>query len=140
MLVDPTFEVIAQNHWNDSFRNGVACIALLAVLRAASLWFLDTLGAIFISLYIIHSWYSTGKEQIEELRGKSAPHHFVEEMHDIAANFDGHMQVDVCWAYHLGSKFLVELKVVLPKDTLLFDSPNLGMELQYCIGSREEVG
>jgi hypothetical protein len=33
----------------------------------------------------------------------------------------------------------VELEVVLPKDTLLFESHDLGMELQYAIESREEV-
>ena len=49
------------------------------------------------------------------------------------------MLVDVCRAYHFGPKFLVELEVVLPKNTLLFESHDLGMELQYEIESREEV-
>lgn len=49
------------------------------------------------------------------------------------------MQVDVVRAYHFGPKFLVELEVVLPRDTLLFESHDLGMELQYEIESREEV-
>jgi cation diffusion facilitator family transporter len=138
-LADPTLEALAQDHWNDALSNGVAAIALLCVLRAPSLWFLDPLGAILISIYIIHSWFSTGKEQIEQLTGKCAPQDFIEELHDIAANFDGRMQVDVCRAYHFGPKFLVELEVVLPKDTLLFESHDLGMELQYCIESREEV-
>ena len=34
---------------------------------------------------------------------------------------------------------LVELEVVLPRDTLLYESHDLGMELQYEIESREEV-
>jgi divalent metal cation (Fe/Co/Zn/Cd) transporter len=49
------------------------------------------------------------------------------------------MEVDVVRAYHFGPKFLVELEVVLPRDTLLFESHDLGMELQYEIESREEV-
>lgn len=49
------------------------------------------------------------------------------------------MLIDVCRAYHFGPKFLVELEVVLPKNTLLFESHDLGMELQYEIESREEV-
>lgn len=40
---------------------------------------------------------------------------------------------------HFGPKFLVEIEVVLPRDTLLFESHDLGMELQYEIESREEV-
>ena len=39
------------------------------------------------------------------------------------------MEVDVVRAYHFGPKFLVELEVVLPRDTLLFESHDLGMEV-----------
>ena len=49
------------------------------------------------------------------------------------------LQVDVVRAYHFGPKFLVELEVVLPRDTLLYESHDMGMELQYEIESREEV-
>ena len=42
-------------------------------------------------------------------------------------------------AYHFGPKFLVELEVVMPKETLLFESHDVGMELQYEIEGREEV-
>ena len=40
---------------------------------------------------------------------------------------------------HFGPKVLVEIEVVLPRDTLLFESHDLGMELQYEVESREEV-
>ena len=39
------------------------------------------------------------------------------------------MEVDVVRAYHFGPKFLVELEVVLPRNTLLFESHDLGMEV-----------
>ena len=58
---------------------------------------------------------------------------------DIATNFDNKMIVDVCRAYHFGPKFLVELEVVLPRDTLLQESHDLGMDLQYEIEAMEEV-
>lgn len=136
---DPTLEALAQDHWNDALSNGVAAIALCAALWSKDLWFLDPIGAIIISVYIIYSWYETGKEQIEQLTGKSAPDDFIDELYDIASNFDKRMIVDVVRAYHFGPKFLVELEVVLPKDTLLMESHDLGMELQYEIEGREEV-
>jgi cation diffusion facilitator family transporter len=138
-MSDPTLEALAQDHWNDCLSNVVAAAALLAALRAPQLWFLDPVGAIIISLYIIWSWFETGKEQIEQLTGKSAPEDFIEELLEIANNFDERMLVDVCRAYHFGPKFLVELEVVLPKNTLLFESHDLGMELQYEIEARDEV-
>lgn len=138
-LADPTLEALAQDHWNDVLANTIAAVALLCSLREPSLWFLDPIGAILISFYIIHSWYLTGKDQIEQLTGKSAPEHLIEELMDIATKFDDRMEVDVCRAYHFGPKFLVELEVVMPKETLLFESHDLGMELQYEIEGREEV-
>mmetsp|Transcript_15966 Transcript_15966/g.22747 ORF Transcript_15966/g.22747 Transcript_15966/m.22747 type:complete len:475 (-) Transcript_15966:114-1538(-) len=138
-VADPTLDALAQDHWNDCLSNTVAAISLLAILISPSLWFVDPVGAILISVYIIHSWYETGKEQIEQLTGKCAPKEFVEELYQIASNFDERMAVDVCRAYHFGPKFLVELEVVLPRDTLLFESHDLGMDLQYEIEGREEV-
>ena len=137
--VDSTLEALALDHWNDCLSNSVAAIALFCTLSNEHLWILDPIGAIIISLYIIFSWYSTGKEQIEQLTGKAAPRDFIDELYETAANFDPKMEVDVVRAYHFGPKFLVELEVVLPRDTLLFESHDLGMELQYEIESREEV-
>jgi len=136
---DPTLEALAQDHWNDCLSNVVAAVALLAALASSDLWFVDPFGAVLISLYIIYSWYETGKEQIEHLTGKCAPDEFIEELRELASNFDDRMLVDICRAYHFGPKFLVELEVVLPKDTLLFESHDLGMELQYEIEGRPEV-
>jgi len=138
-LADPTLEALAQDHWNDALSNAIAAAALLFALKSPSLWFLDPVGAIVISLYIIHSWYLTGREQIEQLTGKAAPEDFIEELMDIATNFDERMTVDCLRAYHFGPKFLVEIEMVMPKETLLFESHDLGMELQYEIEAREEV-
>jgi cation diffusion facilitator family transporter len=139
LLADPTLEALAQDHWNDSLSNSVAAVALLFALYAPSLWFLDPIGAIVISLYIIYSWYHTGKEQIEQLTGKSAPTELIDELMELANYHDGSMVVDTCRAYHFGPKFLVELEVVMPENTPLKTSHDLGMELQYEIEAREEV-
>jgi divalent metal cation (Fe/Co/Zn/Cd) transporter len=138
-LADPTLEALSQDHYNDVLSNGVAAVALILSLYSPNLWFLDPFGAILISLYIIYSWYLTGKEKIEQLTGKSAPDDFIDELLELAEHFDERMLVDTCRAHHFGPKFLVELEVVLPKHTLLVESHDLGMELQYEIEGREEV-
>jgi cation diffusion facilitator family transporter len=66
-LADPTLEALAQDHWNDVLSNGVAAFALIAALYSPNFWLLDPIGAILISVYIIWSWYETGREQIEQL-------------------------------------------------------------------------
>jgi len=137
--IDPTLEAVAQDHFNDVLSNGVSLVALLLALYSKKLWWCDGVGAILISVYIIHSWYETGREQIEHLTGKSAPAEFMEELMHLAEHFDERLLVDTCRAYHFGPKFLVELEVVMPSDTLLKESHDLGMELQYEIEAREEV-
>jgi divalent metal cation (Fe/Co/Zn/Cd) transporter len=138
-LADPTLEAVAQDHFNDILSNAVAAVALLLALRDPRLWYLDPVGAVLISLYIIYSWYQTGREQIEHLTGRSAPADFIDELKELAHNFDDRMQVDTVRAYHFGPKFLVEIEVVMPKTTLLFESHDVGMELQYEIEGRQEV-
>lgn len=138
-IADSTMEALAKDHLNDALSNMVAAFALLCALKQPSLWWLDPLGAVIISLYIIYSWYSTGKEQIEHLTGKVAPEEFIEELVSMANAFDDRLEVDHVRAYHFGPKFLVELEVVMPKETLLFESHDVGMELQYEIEGREEV-
>lgn len=136
---DPTLEALAKDHWNDVLSNGVSAVALSLAMFSPSLWWVDPVGAVIISLYIIYSWYHTGQEQIEHLTGKAAPQEFIEELLHLAEHFDERMVVDICRAYHFGPKFLVELEVVMPKQTLLKESHDLGMELQYVIEAREEV-
>jgi divalent metal cation (Fe/Co/Zn/Cd) transporter len=133
-------EALSQDHYNDALSNGVAAFSLLFALYSPNLWWLDPVGAIVISLYIIYSWYHTGQEQIEQLTGKIAPTEFIAELLLLAEHFDERiLMVDTCRAYHFGPKFLVELEVVMPKHTLLKESHDLGMELQYEIEAREEV-
>ena len=91
--VDSTMEALAQDHWNDCLSNVVAAIALFCTLSNEHLWVLDPIGAIFISCYIIFSWYATGKEQIEQLTGKAAPRDFIDELYEMADNFDPKMEV-----------------------------------------------
>ena len=93
IYVDSTLEALALDHWNDCLSNVVAAIALLCTLSNEHLWLLDPIGAIVISLYIIFSWYSTGKEQIEQLTGKAAPRDFIDELYETASNFDPKMEV-----------------------------------------------
>ena len=126
-LADPTLEALAQDHWNDALSNSVAAAALLFALRSPALWFVDPVGAILISLYIIYSWYVTGREQIEHLTGKAAPEEFLEELRDIASSFDDRMHLDICRAYHFGPVRKEKQSVTIAATTIfhltIFTSP-----------------
>ena len=65
-----TIEAMYQDHFNDALSNGVAVVALVLAMNHPKLWFVDPCGAIVISLYIMWSWYETGTEEIEKVRGE----------------------------------------------------------------------
>lgn len=139
---DPTLEALAQDHLNDCLSNTVAAVALLFIWHTDNrLWYLDPIGAIVISFYIIYSWYMTGSEQVDQLVGISAPDEFIDEIREIATNFDAsrRFEVNVLRAYHFGPKFLVEIKIIMAETTLLRESYDMGMGLQYEIESLPDV-
>lgn len=145
---DGTMEALKLDHVNDCLSNLIAALALLAALSNKSLWFLDPFGAIAISIYIIWSWYNTGREQITHLSGIAAPSDFVQEIctkveQSYQKNDDNTntstFDIDWCRAYHFGPKYLVEMEIVLPPDTILKESHDLGMKLQYFIESMDDV-
>ena len=57
----PIARALAQDHINDVGSNSVALVALVIASEFPNLSLLDPIGAIIISLWIIWSWYDTGK-------------------------------------------------------------------------------
>jgi hypothetical protein len=77
----------------ERFLSNTIAIVLLFALREPNV-VPGSSQHILISFYIIHSWYMTGKDQIEQLTGKSAPEDFIEELMEIASSLTI-MEVDV---------------------------------------------
>jgi len=134
-------DAYAQDHRNDVFTNtiGVAAI-LLAAWQPGKLAILDPIGAILIALWIMASWMSTAKEQMDKLTGLVAPPDLVARLTNIVFCHDGRVQkVDTCRAYHFGERFLVEVEIVMLPETPLRESHDVGITLQHKIERLEEV-
>jgi Co/Zn/Cd efflux system component len=58
-----TIDAMAQDHINDCLSNAVAVVAVVLASYSSSLWWVDPVGAIFISLYIMWSWYARASER-----------------------------------------------------------------------------
>lgn len=57
-----TLDAYAEDHFNDTLSNSVAVAAVaLAVAAPEELWWADPAGAIAVALWIIVSWFLTGK-------------------------------------------------------------------------------
>jgi len=140
-------QAIAQDNANDVLSNIVALLAakIASISLAPSssgawyLWMVDPVGAILISFYIVYSWISMGKEQVDMLVGKRADENFVKAIEEIADTYREVMLLDKLTAYYFGPKFLVELEMVMPEDTLLRDSHDAGIRLQHSVEKLELV-
>jgi divalent metal cation (Fe/Co/Zn/Cd) transporter len=102
----------------------------------ADLWWLDALGGLLLSLYIILNWARTSARHIRNLTGAAA----TAEEHSVllyltmrfAKTIKG---VQGLQAYHAGNQLNVEVDIILDHNTSLRDSHDLGEYLQYVLES-----
>jgi len=138
-------EAIAQDNKNDVLSNLAALVAgemsspLCLEKFGAGLWMVDPFASIAISVYIIYTWLLSGREQVEMIVGKKAEPEFLKRIQELAQAHNVKMQLDEMKAYHFGPKYLVELEMVMPEDTPLRESHDVGLQLQHEIENIEEV-
>ena len=135
----PTGDALATDHLNDMVSNGVAIVVAVIAQLYPSLWFIDPVGAIAISIYIVATWYQVAKEHTEMLVGRAADETFVDKIKHISNNFHESLVLDIVRAYHFGTRFLVELEVVLPRDMPVHEAHDISLSLQQKVERLEEV-
>ncbi|ORY90535.1 cation efflux family-domain-containing protein [Syncephalastrum racemosum] len=123
-----TAKVFAQDHRNDILVNALGLVTGILGSRLAG-W-VDPLGSIIIALIILKSWTSTLYEHTQLIVGKSADINFLQRATYIALTHPGVHQVDTCRAYYAGNNLFVEVDIVLPPETPLRDSHDIGESLQ----------
>ncbi|CAI4232105.1 unnamed protein product [Auanema sp. JU1783] len=135
---DPSIEVLAMDHRNDCLSNS---IALLCAFLAKRYWYyLDPIGAIVVSCYILLTWVKTGKEHLSKLSGKSAEPEFINRIIKVCIDHDPRIShLDTVYVYHYGTKFLVEVHIVLDENMTLKVAHDISEALQINIESLPDV-
>ncbi|KAI1711289.1 cation efflux family domain-containing protein [Ditylenchus destructor] len=135
---DPSVRVLAQDHRNDCLSNS---IALVCAFSAQKWWvYLDPIGAIFVAIYIAVTWFRTGKEQLMMLSGRSAEPEFINRIIKVCIDHDERITaIDTVYVYHFGTRFLVEVHIVLDENMRLKDAHDISEALQNNIESLPEV-
>ncbi|KAI8141049.1 hypothetical protein BJV82DRAFT_519139 [Fennellomyces sp. T-0311] len=132
--------VFAQDHRNDLLVNGLGITTGILGSRLAG-W-VDAAGSIIIAVIILRSWISTLIEHTKLIVGKSADNDFLKRATYIGTQsltHPGVHQVDTCRAYYAGNNLFVEVDIVLPPDTPLRDSHDIGESLQIKLESLPTV-
>ncbi|KAF1328634.1 Cation diffusion facilitator, partial [Globisporangium splendens] len=130
---------IGDDNRNDVVSNSFAICAYIIASSDEDLWYVDALGAIVIFLLIMFAWAKMGKEQVAQLVGVSASEEFMTEVKELCGSHHPSMSLDIMRAYHFGSKYLVELEVVVPADMTVKMAHDIALQLQFKVENLEDV-
>lgn len=102
----------------------------------ADVWWLDPLGGIILSCYVILNWSGTTAFHIARLTGAAATADERNVLLYLTMRFAKTIRkIQGLNAYHAGDKLNVEVDIVLDEQTSLRDSHDLGESLQYVLES-----
>lgn len=106
----------------------------------AQLWWLDALGGLLLSLFVIMNWAETSAQHIRNLTGAAATADERNVLLYLTMRFAKTVKhIQGLSAYHSGDKLNVEVDIVLDESTSLRDSHDLGESLQYVLESVPNV-
>ncbi|KAF9733545.1 hypothetical protein PMIN03_007762 [Paraphaeosphaeria minitans] len=102
----------------------------------AKIWWLDPLGAVLLSLFVIVNWSRTSATHIRNLTGAAATADERNILLYLTMRFAKTIkQIQGLSAYHAGDKLNVEVDIVVDESISLRDSHDLGESLQYVLES-----
>nr|POE70929.1 metal tolerance protein 3 [Quercus suber] len=139
LIKNSSVQALAQDAMTDVVFN-IFSIIFPLVGYYAQVWWLDPLGGILLSLWVIFNWAQTSSTHIRNLTGCAAPADERNVLLYLTMRFAKTIkQIQGLQAYHSGDKLNVEVDLVLDESTTLRDSHDLGESLQYVLESVPNV-
>jgi cation diffusion facilitator family transporter len=135
LIKNSSVQALAQDAMTDVVFNTFSIIFPL-IGYYARIWWLDPVGGIILSLYVIVNWSQTANEHIRNLTGASATADERNILLYLTMRFAKTIKkIQGLQAYHSGDKLNVEVDIVLDEEISLRDSHDLGESLQYVLES-----
>ncbi|CAL3964300.1 unnamed protein product [Diplocarpon coronariae] len=135
LIKNSSVQALAQDAMTDIIFN-IFSIIFPLVGFYAQLWWLDALGGLLLSLYVIFNWAGTSAGHIRNLSGAAATADERNVLLYLTMRFAKTIkQIQGLQAYHAGDKLNVEVDIVLDENMSLRDSHDLGESLQYVLES-----
>jgi cation diffusion facilitator family transporter len=135
LIKNSSVQALAQDAMTDVVFN-IFSILFPLIGYYASIWWLDPLGGILLSLWVIFNWAQTSSTHIRNLTGAAATADERNTLLYLTMRFAKTIKkIQGLQAYHSGDKLMVEVDVVLDEHTNLRDSHDLGESLQYVLES-----
>lgn len=128
-------QALAQDALTDMVFNTFSIIFPLIGFYA-KIWWLDALGGLLLSMYVIFNWSKSASEHIRNLSGAAATADERNILLYLTMRFAKTIRyIQGLQAYHAGDKLNVEVDIVLEENMSLKDSHDLSESLQYVLES-----
>ncbi|KAG2413993.1 hypothetical protein HFD88_003184 [Aspergillus terreus] len=135
MIKNSSVQALAQDAMTDVVFN-LFSILFPLIGSFTGTWFVDPLGGLLLSLYIIWNWGGTAAEHIRHLTGAAASPTDHSILLYMTMRFSKSiLNIQNLKAYYAGDLLNVEVDIVLEEKTSLRDSHDVGESLQYMIES-----
>ncbi len=135
LVRNSSVQALAQDAATDVVFNTFSIIFPL-VGYYARVWWLDALGGLLLSLYVIFNWSKTSSEHVRNLCGAAATADQRNVLLYLTMRFAKTIRyIQGLQAYHAGDKLNVEVDIVLDENMSLRDTHDLSESLQYVLES-----
>ncbi|KAL4969645.1 cation diffusion facilitator family transporter [Aspergillus stella-maris] len=135
LINNSSVQALAQDAMTDVIFNFFSIVFPL-VGGLTNTWYLDPLGGLLLSFYIIWNWGRTASEHIRHLTGAAATREDVSILLYMTMRFSkAILKIQNLRAYYAGDLLNVEVDIILPDKSSLRDSHDLGETLQYMLES-----
>ncbi|CAO3642804.1 unnamed protein product [Cunninghamella blakesleeana] len=132
-------EALAQDHENDVIFSIASTVFPVVGIWAKAPW-LDPLGAIILSVYIIWEWMVVLLENIRRLTGQAASADDIKQLTYFIYRFSPKITaVDTVRAYYNGDRLLAEIDIILPPECPLHEAHDVGEALQDALEMMDNV-
>ncbi|RMZ82833.1 hypothetical protein DV737_g1864, partial [Chaetothyriales sp. CBS 132003] len=135
LVKNSSVQALAQDAMTDVVFNTFSIIFPLVGFYV-NIWWMDALGGLLLSFYVIFNWSRTTAEHVRNLCGAAATADQRNVLLYLTMRFAKTIRyIQGLQAYHTGDKLNVEVDIVLDEHTSLRDSHDVAESLQYVLES-----
>ncbi len=133
----PGLKATAVDSRNDVMVSSIALIGVLGTWLEV-LW-LEGVAAIIISVFILFSAFSLGKENIDFLVGKAPSDEMIQEISDVVMKVEGVKGINEILAHYVGNAVHIEIHVALDGSLQFSRAHDIGTDVQNSVENMAEV-
>lgn len=133
-------EANAWHHRSDAYSSIPVLVAILFGMFFPNLWFADSVGAIIVSMFILHSGFEIAWPGIHRVADEGASDEVITKLKNIALSCPNVISIHGFRTRYVGSDLHVDLHVVVPAEMTLLAAHDLAENVeQKLLDSGENV-